>query len=142
MFNLFLKNFNTQPFDYQISASYWLEHSLTGDRKRWVGSFFARDQAAASITGPVFLLYNSVTFCQSTERLLRLENIRNSLSRNFDDTKWHYNELISAILNFQTVLPINHSFLLRHSLLTQKGQKRKRRHVVLYPFTAAQVFVS
>lgn len=131
-------NLPQQQLHYQIAASYWLQHKHSGDRKRWVGSFFARDLAAASISGPIFLRFNSNNFVNNAQTMLNINAIRLALTANFQDSSWHFSELISAIVNFQCVLPIDHPFLLRHGLLTQRRRRRNRRHVTLFPFAIAE----
>ena len=134
----FLKaNFATgETLYYQMSGTYWLRHRLNGTRYRWVGSFFARDSAAASLTGPGFLEFAPDTFVTDSLQTLQPDNVYRAATVNFLDSAWHFEEYISVVVNFQCVLSVDHPFLLRHGLLQQRGARRKRRHVTLFPFAA------
>jgi hypothetical protein len=132
---LFLvQNFENLPISYQLSASYWLKNRITQDRYRWVGSFFARNLAAASISGSVFLDFNTQNFVQSVLQMLSNENIVQSLTVNFLNSAWHFDELISVIISCQLLLPVDHNFLIQHELLRQRGRRTQRTHLTLIPF--------
>ena len=130
-------NFENQPprtVFYQMSGTYWLRHRIDDRRYRWVGSFFAKDSAAASLTGPGFLEFLPDTFVPEGLKTLEPNNIYAAATVNFLDSGWHFEEYISVIVNFQFALSVDHVFLVRHGLLRQRGAKRNRRHVTLFPF--------
>ena len=129
-----LRNFAQQEVFFQLSASYWLKNQLSEDRYKWTGSFFARDLAAASISGSVFLNFDPANFVQSVWEQLEEANIYRSLTVNFLNSAWHFEELISAIVNCQFFVPVDHLFLIQHGLLRQRGRRTKRTHVTLVPF--------
>jgi hypothetical protein len=122
---------------YQMSASYWLQHRISQDRQRWVGSFFARDTRAASLTGPIFLDFSPATFVEQGLESLRETNIDRSLTVNFLDSAWHFVDLISVIVNCQILVPVNHPFITQHGFLQQNTARRRRRHHTFFPFHAA-----
>ena len=119
-------NFGSLPISYQLSASYWLRHQLRGDRERWVGSFFARESAAASLSGAIFLDFNPRTWVQSGVGFLAPHKIIQSLTVNFLDSAWHYEELISVIVQCQLLVPITHPFVVNNDL-QRLGRGRSRR---------------
>ena len=131
--------FSSQQISYQLSASYWLTHRDRGDRQRWVGSFFARDSAAASLSGAVFLNFDPATFVREALRHLTEQHIYRALTVNFTDSAWHFEQLISVIVQCQLLLPVDHPFLLQHDLqrLRARPARRRRRHVTLVPFEIA-----
>ena len=115
-----IKQFGTAiQISYQVSASYWLKNKSSQDRYRWVGSFFAKNLEAASISGSIFLEFESGSgnFVQNVWEMLDSKNIINSLSANFLNSDWNFDELISVIISCQLLLPVNHTFLLQHGLL-------------------------
>ena len=119
---------------YQMSASYWLQHRTSGERKRWVGSFFARESRAASITGAAFLQFSPFTFVQQGLDSLLPANVEQSLTVNFLDSAWHFVSLISVIVNTQILAPVDHPYVLQHGFLQQTSQRRNRRHRTFFPF--------
>lgn len=135
-----IKNFWEKHFHpalevyYQMSASYWLQHRTSGDQKRWVGSFFAKESQAASLTGPAFLKFTPSTFVRQGLDSLLPGNVENSLTVNFLDSSWHFAGLISVIVNSQILAPINHPYILKHGFLQQTSQRRTRRHRTFFPF--------
>ena len=132
-----IKQFGTAiQISYQVSASYWLKNKSSQDRYRWVGSFFAKNLEAASISGSIFLEFESGSgnFVQNVWEMLDSKNIINSLSANFLNSDWNFDELISVIISCQLLLPVNHTFLLQHGLLQRRGRRSKRTHVTLNPF--------
>ena len=132
-----VKNFNSLSISYQLSASYWLVNRITEAKYRWAGSFFARDLAAASISGSVFLNFTPANFVQNTWELLDKANILRSLTVNFLNSAWHFDQLISVIVCCQAQLPIDHLFLIQHGLLRRRGRGTKRVHATLNPFATA-----
>jgi hypothetical protein len=129
------KHFQSQEVYYQMSASYWLQHRTNGDLKRWVGSFFARESRAASLTGNTFLKFSPSTFVQQGLDSLLPHNVEQSLTVNFLDSSWHFVGLISVIVNSQILVPVNHPFILQHGFLQQTSQRRNRRHRTFFPFS-------
>ena len=110
-------NFESLEVSYQLSASYWLRNDKTGDRYRWVGSFFARNLEAASVSGSTFIEFDANNFVQNTSDMLTNDNIVRSLTTNFLNSAYHYDELISVRVSCQLLLPVDHKFLLQNDLL-------------------------
>ena len=136
--NFLTENFAAETIYYQISSSYWIQKRNTEDIRRWVGSFFAKNTEAASISGAAFLEFDPQTFVHLGLENLRGENIRAALTVNFLDSAWHFVDLISVVINCQLLVPVNHPFVLRHDLgSVRRRQRRMRRHIVLFPFGPA-----
>ena len=132
--NFWEKHFQSQEVYYQISASYWLQHNITGNRRRWVGSFFARESGAASLTGNVFLKFSPSTFVPQALESLLPDNVVQSLTVNFLDSAWHFAGFISVIVNSQILVPSDHRYILQHGFLQQTSGRRHRRHRTFFPF--------
>jgi hypothetical protein len=133
--NFLRDNFASETIYYQLSSSYWIQKRNTEDIRRWVGSFFAKNTAAASISGATFIEFDPRTFVREGLDNLRGEHIRSVLTINFLDSAWHFVDLISVVVNCQLVVPVNHPFITRHELgSVRRHQRRVRRHIVLFPF--------
>ena len=133
--NFLRDNFASETIYYQLSSSYWIQKRNTEDIRRWVGSFFAKNTAAASISGAAFIEFNPRTFVREGLDNLRGEHIRSVLTVNFLDSAWHFVDLISVVVNCQLVVPADHPFITRHELgSVRRHQRRMRRHIVLFPF--------
>ena len=89
---------------YQISASYILKHSESGEIRTWTGSFFARDNALGVIAD--FQEFYELTFVRQS--LQQLVNVEEKLLANGFDTKWKFDTLLSIIFNIQCKVPSNH----------------------------------
>ena len=124
------------PIYFHWSASYWLQHRHTLDQRRWTGSFFPKETARASLSGgSIFSEFNASTFVSEGLATLEPRSIRQALTVNFFNSNWQFYKLISAIVSCQLKVPINHPFILNHDLLQQRQQRRKRRHITLFPFS-------
>ena len=124
---------------YHMSASYWLQHRHTLDRRRWVGSFFPKESARASLTGgSIYSQFDPSTFVSTGLATLKPQSIRQSLTVNFFDSNWQFQTLISAIVTCQLRLPAKHAFIKDYELLHQTHQRRKRRHITLFPFSTVE----
>jgi hypothetical protein len=89
---------------YQISASYILKHSESGEIRTWTGSFFARNNALGVIAD--FQEFNDATFVRQC--LQQLSNVEEKLRANGFDTKWKFDTLLSVIFNIQCKVAPNH----------------------------------
>ena len=101
---------------YQISASYILKNSKSGETKTWTGSFFARNNVLGVIAQ--FQQFVAATFVRNS--LSQLINIEQKLLANGLNTEWKFDQLLSIIYNIQSKVPQQHR-------LAQNGPNRNHR---------------
>ena len=98
---LLVRDFNQHQPVYQITASYNLVHSISGEFRVWTGSFSVRDNTPAQITG--FLPFDPDTFVD--ESLEDLEDFEEKLVRAPDlSSNWVLNSINSIIFNVQCIV--------------------------------------
>jgi len=107
---LLIQDFGTLNVLYQISASYILRHSESGETKTWTGSFFARNNTLGVIAD--FQQFNAATFV--IQSLNQLVNVEQKLRANGFDTKWKFDQLLSVIFNVQCRKQTNNAVDRRH----------------------------
>ena len=95
--------YNVQT-SFQITASYQLRHTTTGELRIWTGSFNARNNAPAQLSG--FELFDHTTFVQVS--LDHIEDLEDRLTL-LEETKWVLNQVISIIFNVQSKVKFNHA---------------------------------
>ena len=98
--SLLVRDFNSLSVVYQITASYILTHSETGQLKTWTGSFFAKNNRAGLVAD--FTNFNPISFIATS--LDSLEDINLKLQWNGLDTKWEFQQLLSVIYNVQCIV--------------------------------------
>jgi hypothetical protein len=99
--NLLIAHFLHFPVVYQITASYNLVHSITGEFRVWTGSFSVRDNEPAQITG--FEHFDPDTFVD--ESIENLEDFEFKLVRAPElSSNWVLNSVNSIIFNVQSVV--------------------------------------
>ena len=96
-------DFFNVPASFQITASYQLRHTTTGELRIWTGSFNARNNAPAQLSG--FELFDHTTFVQTS--LEHIEDLEERLTL-FEETKWVLHQVISIIFNVQSKVKFNH----------------------------------
>ena len=99
-----IEDFGNLSSLYQISASYILKHSESGEIRTWTGSFFARNNVLGVIAD--FEQFSDATFVRQS--LQQLTNAEEKLLANGFDTKWKFDTLLSVIFNIQCKVPSNH----------------------------------
>jgi hypothetical protein len=98
---LLTRHFENFPVVYQITASYNLVHSITGETRIWTGSFSVRDNAPAQLSG--FEDFDKNTFVEDS--LDYLEDVENKLVRNPElASNWVFSSLNSVIFNVQSIV--------------------------------------
>jgi hypothetical protein len=98
---LLLKDFPQRNPVYQITASYNLLNSISGQLRVWTGSFSVRDNTPAQITG--FLPFEPDTFVEDT--LDNLEDFEEKLVRAPElSSNWVLNSINSVIFNVQCIV--------------------------------------
>ena len=107
---LLMQDFATLSVLYQISASYILKHSESGETRTWTGSFFARNNTLGVVAN--FQQFNAQNFV--IQSLNQLVNVEEKLRSNGLDTKWKFDQLLSIIYNVQCKVPSNSANFRRH----------------------------
>ena len=103
---------------FQITASYLLEHTETGQIRTWTGSFFVKNNILAQVSD--FIVFNANNFVRTS--FLEIASLTEKLTLNNVDTKCKFNRLLSVIFNIQsTVDPTN-------PMLIARGLENPRRH--------------
>lgn len=105
---------------YQITASYNLLNSVTGEFRVWTGSFSVRDNTPAQITG--FLDFDPNTFVDDS--LENLEDFEEKLERAPElSSNWVVNSINSVIFNVQCIVDDENSAL---NLFPRNGRRAHR----------------
>ena len=111
---------------FQFTASYLLVHRITGEQRIWTGSFYPRGNAPAYLSA--FKRFHPDTFIQFG--LDSLENVEHTLLNwpNRRDTSWVFHQILSIIVNVQSLLPAQH-------VLISKFPRRHhgRKSQILFP---------
>jgi hypothetical protein len=116
--NLVAGDFGGGHVLFQITASYLLEHTETGQLRTWTGSFFVKNNSLAQVSS--FIVFNANNFVRTSS--LEIASLTQKLTLQNGNTKWKFNRLLSVIFNIQsTVDPTNR-------LLTTRNLKNPRRH--------------
>jgi hypothetical protein len=102
---------------YQITGTYVLIHSESGQTMEWVGSFQEELHNPSLVQD--FELFDPATFVDTVFPLLN--NVEEKLTWNGRDTKWKFDRLQSIIINSQSIV------LSTHSVLRIRNLKRKKR---------------
>lgn len=121
--NLLERDFANTEATFQFTASYLLFHPATRQFRTWTGSFYPRGNAPAMLS--TFQRFRPDTFVQFG--LDAVDNVEEGL-RNWsrEDTGWVFHEIISVIVNVQTLVSQTHPLVAKFPNSTH-GQKR---HIV------------
>lgn len=122
---------------FQITASFKLTHSDTGETKLFTGSFFNTSSVMNSLSGNQFFPYRPESF---RRHILNYANPQQAAQKLLQlaadlDTHWQFEQLVSIIINAQSVLPQGHPFVRLHRLdniVNRHGRRRTRAHVTTY----------
>jgi hypothetical protein len=106
--------------NYQITGTYILRNSESGDTKEWVGSFYAGTHNPAIVAD--FQLFNSDTFVNTVFPILN--NVEEKLLWNGRNTKWTFERLQSVIINAQCTVNKSHPILQIRKLIRRKTKFR------------------
>jgi hypothetical protein len=109
---------------YQVVATYYLTHMLTGEEQLWTGSFFSRGNSHAQLG--IFREYDN-TFIDSVSR--DIINIEERLNWFDGDTKWVFDRLESVIVNAQAEVSITQSTLSRRNIMQNVSGRISRNHI-------------
>ena len=101
------RDFGNLSIVYQISASYILKHTESGQTKTWTGSFYAKNHELGIIAD--FQQLDPTTFVRHS--LDQLVNIDEKLRSNGFNTKWIFSQLLSVIFNIQCKVPSSHPII-------------------------------
>jgi hypothetical protein len=106
---LLMRDFADVPATFQFTASYLLLHRVTGEQRIWTGSFYPRGNARSYLSG--FKHFEPNTFVAFG--LNSLENVEYTLLNwpNRGDTSWVFNQILSIIINVQSLVSAQHSII-------------------------------
>ena len=119
----------TPSIDYQLTASYTLRNTNTGELRTWTGSFYPTGNDRACITP--FRTYNS-NFIANVSLDLQRQNIFNKLQFNQLDSAWKFESLISIIINVQAKITHNHHVFFSKRHFANYQRRRKRSHLTFH----------
>lgn len=132
--NFLARHFGDKRVFYSLNASFRLTNAKNQDTRVFTGSFYPNAQANMSLSGPLFLLYQPVTFLQHLRPLMTVAHARNVLmSVVNDETDWQFDSVVSFIVSVQLNLT-NESVFIRHYDLGSARPQRRRRQVTLFNF--------
>ena len=130
-----VKHFHTRDVIFQVTASYYLEHAETGDRRLWTGSFYPVGNHSSSLSGPIFQAFqNSPSFVRRVKEFSLPQNIAACLRWGGEESNWRFESLASIITSAQVGLHENHVFLSANDLLLNRRGHQRRHVTKLYPF--------
>jgi len=119
--NLLYNEFYENTVTFQITASYLLKHTETGQIRAWTGSFFVKNNTLAKLSP--FLLFEKDSFIRKS--LIEIQDINNKLKLQNVDTKWRFERLESIIFNVQCKVNTNHHIIKYRQLCN--GLKRSHK---------------
>jgi hypothetical protein len=106
--NVLVRDFLNNQVVYEISASYQLRHTQTGELRLWTGSFNVRNNVRSRLTG--FQLFDPQTFVTLSQE--DVEDAPDRLTQAAtQDTKWVLHQIVSIIFNAQSKVPYNSALL-------------------------------
>ena len=121
--NLLERDFANAEATFQFTASYLLFHPATRQFRTWTGSFYPRGNAPAMLS--TFQTFRPNTFVQfGLDSVVDVEDGLRNWAR--EDTGWVFHEIISVIVNVQTLVSQTHPLVSKFPNSTH-GQKR---HIV------------
>lgn len=110
---------------YEITASYHLKNTETGEPRLWTGSFFSRGNAHAQLG--IFREYDETFVDAVSNEIVELED---RLAWFELDTKWVFDRLESVIINVQAEISSTHTTLQkRHLSHHASGGRHTRNHI-------------
>lgn len=111
----------------QVSASYYLKHLETQDRRLFTGSFFNTSAMSNVISGEQFFSFRVATWQNQFLQFCDVERASNILSNTAEaNTKWAFDELKQIIFSCQMLLPAYHQFIHRNGLNNIQSRRNKR----------------
>ena len=126
--NLLIRDFTNIIATFQFTASYLLLHRVTGEERIWTGSFYPSGNARTFLSG--FKRFNADTFVEFG--LDSMENVEHTLLNwpNRGDTSWVFHQVLSIIINVQSLVPAQHSLI---SKFPRRNHGRKTQIVFPLP---------
>ena len=113
---------NVNEIYYQITATYYLVHKISGDTRLWTGSFFPKSSAVARLAP--FQRFNEITFVNHVTQNTTRESVEAKLNWTDQDSNWQFDRLASVIINAQANVTPSHPVLTRRRLVTHGGRRR------------------
>ena len=123
-----------ETVSFQVSATYYLKNSVTGEERVWTGSFNYTSADFALLSGPDFLPFDRDFFITEIVRCTTDPNhVASCLQWTDKETDWTFVKLCSIIVSCQALLSRHHEFFDRFNLI-QGGRDNTRRATVIYPW--------
>jgi len=113
---------NVGPIYYQITATYYLVHKISGASRVWTGSFFPKGNSPAQLAP--FRQFDPANFVNHVLQNTTPESIEAKLNWTEQDSNWQFDSLASVIINAQTNVLVSHSVLTRRNLIAHGGRRR------------------
>lgn len=118
-----LDYYNIHRVLFQVSATYELRNTATGDIRQWTGSFNPRGNQSSALGQ--FTQFTPA-FKQEVTEAITPENIYNKLRFYHVETSWVFHKLTSIIISVQSEINLAHPTLLRRNLLTRRNGQTTR----------------
>jgi hypothetical protein len=117
---------------FQVTASYFLINSVTGDERLWTGSFFPANRV--SLSGPFFQNFHPVSFPRKLHEYTAPENFLQCFSFEELDTEWKFSQVASFIVNCQLTVRDDHQFIREFDMWSARRRHRRRHVILAYPW--------
>ena len=133
--NYIVSEFDPSSVLFQVTATYYLSNTKTGDRRLWTGSFYPSGNHSASLSGFIFLSFdNPQAFVQRVKEYSEPRNVVACLQWGGEESHWIFDGLASIIPSVQISVPKNHNFLLKNGLLQNRPRHQRRALTKIHPF--------
>ena len=131
-----VRHFSANNVLFQVTASYYLVHSRTADRRLWTGSFNPANNQSSTLSGNIFESFNSAReFVQTVEQYSSPQHIVNCLKWDSEESDWDFEGLASIIVCVQIKVLPSDLFIQNNGLDVNRGRGRQRCIVTkIYPF--------
>ena len=120
---------------FQLTASYYLVNTKTGDTRLWTGSFFPAGNHSASLSGPFFQAFRSPqSFVERIKEFSLPQNIVTCLKWGGEDSDWTFDSIASIIASVQVKLSQDNVFIGNNELLNNRRGHNRRIVTKFFPF--------
>lgn len=120
--------FGGTNLSFQLTASFLLVHTETGEQRQFTGSFNPRSNQVLSLEGEDFSIFTRDLFLRHVFNNADEDVLRQKLTRPENNSKWEYHSLVSFIVSCQVSLRANHAFLVDKQLTTPNRRRIRKQH--------------
>ena len=129
------QHFLHDTVNFQLTATYYLVNTRTGDTRLWTGSFFPAGNHSASLSGPFFQAFRSPhSFVERIKDFSLPQNIVTCLKWGGEDSDWTFDSIASIIASVQVKLSVNDDFIRNNELLANRRGHNRRIVTKFFPF--------